>query len=88
MSDAGLAFLAIDVRFAAKHASAVGLDTLPAAGDGPSGPFVELTQLVTLLQSTEVGAYLDPQYRSQYYGRIATKKVTSLLQLSPMPVNR
>lgn len=75
MSDAGLAYLAIDVRFAAKHASAIGLDSLPTGGDGPSGPFTELTQLVTLLQSTEVAAYLDAQYRAQYYGRISTKKV-------------
>ncbi|KAG0147256.1 hypothetical protein CROQUDRAFT_656365 [Cronartium quercuum f. sp. fusiforme G11] len=72
MSDGGLSFLANDVRFAVAQASALKIEGLEQVFD-------ELSQIVRLLESPDVGSYLDPDYRKMKYSLVTPRRLAPIL---------
>ncbi|BGP12307.1 Rab GTPase-binding exocyst subunit S15 [Rhodosporidiobolus nylandii] len=73
ISDAGLAFLARDVRWLSEHVASLQNDRL-------SDVFVELNQTLTLLTTASSPTdFLDPQQRQQHYSRIQPRVLQSAL---------
>ncbi|EGG00037.1 uncharacterized protein MELLADRAFT_118143 [Melampsora larici-populina 98AG31] len=72
MSDGGLSYLANDIRFAVSRAKSVNIE-------GVEPIFEELVQIVGLLESPDVGGYLDPDYREMKYKLVTPRRLAPIL---------
>lgn len=72
MSDGGLSYLANDIRFAVSRANDINIK-------GVEPIFEELVQIVRLLESPDVGSYLDPDYRELKYKLVTPRRLAPIL---------